>query len=34
MTIYAANWKMHHGPQAGRELVRAVLARVRPRPLN
>ena len=31
MTIYAANWKMHHGPQAGRELVRAVLARVRPR---
>ncbi len=30
-TIYAANWKMHHGPAAGRELVRAVLARVRPR---
>ena len=27
--IFAANWKMHHGPQAGRELVKAVLARVR-----
>ncbi len=30
MTIFAANWKMHLGPQAGRELVRAVLNRVRP----
>jgi len=29
--IFAANWKMHHGPAAGRDLVRAVLARVRPR---
>jgi triosephosphate isomerase len=29
MTIFAANWKMHNGPDAGRELVRAVLARVR-----
>jgi triosephosphate isomerase len=31
MTIFAANWKMHHGPAAGRELVRTVLSRVRPR---
>ncbi len=31
MPIFAANWKMHHGPQAGRELVRTVLSRVRPR---
>ncbi len=31
MTIYAANWKMHHGPAAGRDLARAVLARLRPR---
>ncbi len=31
MTIFAANWKMHHGPASGRELVRAVLARVRPK---
>ncbi len=31
MTIFAANWKMHHGPAAGRDLVRAVLARVRPK---
>jgi len=29
--IFAANWKMHHGPAAGRELVRTVLSRVRPR---
>jgi triosephosphate isomerase len=28
--IFAANWKMHLGPSQGRELVRAVLARVRP----
>ncbi|MEK6609959.1 MAG: triose-phosphate isomerase [Gemmatimonadota bacterium] len=31
MTIFAANWKMHHGPATGRDLVRAVLSRVRPR---
>jgi triosephosphate isomerase len=31
VTIFAANWKMHHGPASGRELVRAVLARVRPK---
>ena len=31
MTIYAANWKMHLGPAAGRDLVRAVLNRVRPK---
>ncbi len=31
MTILAANWKMHHGPAAGRDLVRQVLARVRPK---
>jgi triosephosphate isomerase len=30
-TIFAANWKMHHGPRAGRELARAVLSRLRPR---
>jgi len=29
--IFAANWKMHLGPHTGRELVRAVLARVRPK---
>ena len=29
-TVFAANWKMHHGPAAGRALVRAVLARCRP----
>ena len=29
-TLFAANWKMHHGPAAGRALVRAVLARHRP----
>ena len=28
-TIFAANWKMHHGPAAARDLVRAVLSRVR-----
>ena len=28
-TLFAANWKMHHGPAAGRALVRAVLARCR-----
>ena len=28
--VFAANWKMHHGPAAGRSLVRAVLARCRP----
>jgi triosephosphate isomerase len=31
MTIFAANWKMHRGPAAGRDLVHAVLSRVRPR---
>jgi triosephosphate isomerase len=31
MTIYAANWKMHLGPAAGRDLAKAVLNRVRPR---
>jgi len=31
MTIYAANWKMHLGPAAGRDLVRSVLGRVRPK---
>ncbi len=30
-TLFAANWKMHHGPAAARALVRAVLARYRPR---
>ena len=30
-TVFAANWKMHHGPAAARALVRAVLARCRPR---
>ena len=29
-TIFAANWKMHLGPAAGRDLVRTVLSRVRP----
>lgn len=28
--IFAANWKMHLGPGPGRDLVRAVLSRVRP----
>jgi triosephosphate isomerase len=31
MTIYAANWKMHLGPATGRDLVRSVLGRVRPK---
>lgn len=31
MTIFAANWKMNHGPAAGRELVHAVLSRVKSR---
>ncbi len=31
MRIFAANWKMHHGPKAGRELVRTVLSRVKQR---
>jgi triosephosphate isomerase (TIM) len=31
MTIFAANWKMHHGPAAGRDLVRSVLGRLRPK---
>jgi triosephosphate isomerase len=31
VTIFAANWKMHLGPTAGRELVKTVLARVRPK---
>ena len=31
MTIFAANWKMHHGPNAGRDLVKTVLSRVRPK---
>ena len=26
-TVLAANWKMHHGPAAARELVQAVLSR-------
>jgi triosephosphate isomerase len=30
-TLFAANWKMHHGPAAARALVGAVLARCRPR---
>lgn len=30
-TLFAANWKMHHGPAAARALVRSVLARYRPR---
>jgi triosephosphate isomerase len=30
-TLFAANWKMHHGPAAARALVRSVLARHRPR---
>jgi triosephosphate isomerase len=29
-TLFAANWKMHHGPAAARALVRSVLARHRP----
>jgi triosephosphate isomerase len=29
-TLFAANWKMHHGPAAARALVKAVLARFRP----
>ena len=31
MTIFAANWKMHYGPNAGRDLVKTVLSRVRPK---
>lgn len=31
MTIFAANWKMHHGPAAGRELLRSVLRRIKPK---
>ncbi len=30
--IFAANWKMHLGPQAGREFLKAFLRRYRPRP--
>lgn len=30
-TIYAANWKMHLGPAAARELAHAVLSRVKPK---
>jgi triosephosphate isomerase len=30
-TLFAANWKMHHGPAAARELVRAVLGKTDPR---
>ena len=30
-TLFAANWKMHHGPAAARELVRAVLGKTAPR---
>jgi triosephosphate isomerase len=29
--LFAANWKMHHGPAAARALVRTVLSRHRPR---
>ncbi len=29
-TLFAANWKMHHGPAAARALVRAVLTRSKP----
>jgi triosephosphate isomerase len=29
--LFAANWKMHHGPAAARELVQAVLAKTAPR---
>ncbi|MFI5208639.1 MAG: triose-phosphate isomerase, partial [Gemmatimonadales bacterium] len=31
MTIYAANWKMHLSPAPARDLVRAVLSRVKPK---
>ena len=31
-TIFAANWKMHLGPAPARDLVRAVLSRLKPRP--
>jgi triosephosphate isomerase (TIM) len=30
--MFAANWKMHHGPTAGRAFVAAFLARYSPRP--
>lgn len=30
--IFAANWKMHHGPQAAREFLKVFLQRYRPRP--
>src|SRR5215472_8470343 len=30
-TIFAANWKMHLGPGPARDLVRAVLSRLKPR---
>ena len=30
MTIYAANWKMHLSPGPARDLVRAVLSRLKP----
>lgn len=30
--VFAANWKMHHGPTATREFVTAFKARVTPRP--
>jgi triosephosphate isomerase len=30
-TLFAANWKMHHGPAAARALVRAVLGKTAPR---
>jgi triosephosphate isomerase len=30
-TLFAANWKMHHGPAAARALVRAVLEKTAPR---
>ena len=30
-TLFAANWKMNHGPAAARDLVRAVLGKTAPR---
>ena len=30
--VFAANWKMHHGPDAARALAQAVLAGATPRP--
>jgi triosephosphate isomerase (TIM) len=30
--VFAANWKMHHGPAAARAFVAAFLARFSPRP--